>query len=832
MNPVRGSIRGEAIHLFQAHVTLALCVAALVGFVVAIFAGSSVAGRRDAAMRRADLYYREHPYLDAPLEILIAVEEDNAPTFDADLELDPARFEAEQAELDAIVAEAEAAERDLPAYRLGLAAGAVSAKRVALHLFVHAGGWHLLWVLALLASGGARLELLIGRARYGALVAGASLCGALAHVALAGPEAAPLVGFSAAAAAIGGAFAVRPGDDAVDPLALGRAKRRRSPIRTATILGLLVVCLGALGGLSSATFPTIALLGGFAFGAAAMFGCLRVGWAPLSAAAPIAPEVKQALALLEANDAAGAIESLRTRLAGGADDPLAARALALAVRGRGDAPEALRDALAAAIDAKQSAAAIALWREAGHVALRAASAQLHALAQWLRAAGAPGEARGALLAALGGGDATFAMKLAREARRSDPLLALRAAERALSFPALGESDRKALADLTAQARKEAIATGAIPLDAAREEAAAAERAARSAAAPTEKRREIPVDVDPSFGAGDDGAIDLEEPASPALTTPELTAPEDGIAPDPHEDPNAHFFERGAIDLAAPEPEPAAPELPDPEIAGESALVDALHAALAQDAAELSAGEAEAELAGSDVMPEVEAESSSRSFHEEIPLADEVPSDSPEPEAAAPQPEPAAPPAPLDRTIARIAEPPSPAPPAPRAEDFAFSAQVDDLFEEEKPEPAAPPLRVLRVSAAKPLQLAADALVLEVEGRGRAKLAYAKIDAVAAAGVRGLSPSGKAVLLIDLAIGFTKRGDGELRIVRLRADEFDPRTLFEGHASPLAALRALVAALRARTRGVALPRESEPSAPFRIYAELADYEREALGGRSA
>jgi len=823
MNPVRGRARGEAIHLFQAHVTLALCIAALVGFVVAIFGGSSVAGRHDAAMRRADLYYREHPYLDAPLEILIAVEEDNAPTFDASLELDPGRVEEEQAELDAIVAEAEAAERDLPAYRLGLAAGAVSAKRIALHLFVHAGGWHLIWVLALLASGGARLELLLGRARYGALIAGASLGGALAHVALAGSEAAPLVGFSAAAAAIGGAFAVRPGDNGVDPLAFGRAKRRRSPIRTATLLGLIVVCLGALGELSSATFPVIALLGGFVFGAAAMFGFARLGQVQEPAAARVAPEVKQAIALLEAGDAAGAASQLRARLASGADDALAARALALAVRGRGDAPEALRDALGAAVDAKQSAAAIALWREASHIALRAASAQLHALGQWLRAAGAPGEARGALLAALGGGDATFAMKLARESRRSDPVLALRAAERALSFATLGDADRKALGELTAQARKEAIATGVITLDSAREDAAAAERAARADAAPAAKRREIPVDVE--LGASDGDALDLDERAAPALTTPELTAPEEATAPD-ELGSNAHFFERGAIDLAAPEPEAAAAELPDPEIEGDSALVDALHAALAEDAAELSA-EADGDP-GSDRTPEVEAESSSRSFDEEIPLADEVPLEiEREPAPSPPAATPAA------RTIARIVEPaPLPPPhPPPSSDDFAFSAEVDDLFEAEKPEPAAPPLRALRVSAGRPVQLAADALVLDVEGRGRAKLAYTKIDAVAAAGVRGLSQSGKAVLLIDLAIGFAK-ADGELRIVRLRADEFDPRTLIENQSSPLVALRALVAALRARTRAVALPRETQPSAPFRIYTELADYEREALGGRSA
>jgi len=836
MNPVRGRTRGEAIHLFQAKLTLGLCATALIGFVVASFGGSAAGERRDAAMRRADLFYREHPYLDAPLEVMVAVEEDNAPTFQADAELDPARIAEEQAALDAIVAEAAAAERDLPAYRVGLAAGAVSAKRLALHLFVHAGAWHLLWVVGLLASGGARLELLLGRARHAALLAGGAVAGAAAHVALAGPDSAPLVGFSAAAAAIGGAFAVRPGDNGVDPLALGRAKRRRSPIRTAAILALLVVCAGALTELSSATFPTVALIGGFAFGAAMLFACSRLGWVQEPSSARLAPEVKQALALLEAGDAAAAIEQLRARLASGVDDSLAARALAIAVRGRADAPEALGDALGAAVGAKQSTAAIALWREASALhPLRAASAQLHALAQWLRAAGAPGEARSALLAALPSGDAAFAMKLAREARRNEPLLALRSAERALSFTTLSDADRKALGEVVAQARREAAAIGVVALDAALEQAAAEQRAAQREAGRSTRSREIPVELDPAFGTDE-----VVESTHPPLTTPELTSPElaaPADAPDTHEQ-NRHFFERDAIDLAEPEPDGAA--LPDPELEGDGALVDALHAALAQDAAELSGD------LGSDSIPEVEAESSAKPLRMNAAPAD-AHSVSPR---AAPLALPPLPSMQPDRTVARIAvspplaparpeparepsaaPPSSPVePPAPSSTDFEFSAEVDDLFEEEKQEPAPPPLRPLRVSAATPVQLGPDALVLEVEGRGRAKLAYAKIDAVAAAGVRGLSQSGKAVLLIDLAIGFAK-GEGELRIVRLRADDFDPRVLVEGTSSPLAALRALVAELRARTRGVALPRESEPSAPFRIFAELAEYEREALGGSS-
>jgi hypothetical protein len=181
------------------------------------------------------------------------------------------------------------------------------------------------------------------------------------------------------------------------------------------------------------------------------------------------------------------------------------------------------------------------------------------------------------------------------------------------------------------------------------------------------------------------------------------------------------------------------------------------------------------------------------------------------------------------TVARIVEAPAASPPPPTAQDFALGDAAEDLFEDEKPEPAPPRLRPLRITSAKPLRLDADAIALDIDGRGRGKLSFTKVDAVAAAGVKGLTKSGKAVLFIDLVLGFAAAG-GELRVVRLRADAFDPRTLVADEKSPLVALRKLIAELRTRTRAIALPRDVEANAPFRIYADLASYEREVLGGR--
>ena len=806
--------RGEPPQILKARLSLGLGAACALAFVLTSLLGAGAAGRRDAALERAALHYREHPYLDAPFEILLEVEQDNAPALAAE-EIDAALRQREQAELDAIVAEAEAAERATPAFRFGVSAsarGAARALQLALHAFVHAGWLHLFWNLGLLAAAGARLELALGRGCYAGLLFGSAAAGATLHLFAAGPESAPLLGLSAASAGLVGAFAVRPGDVARDPLGLSGARPRRSPIRVAAILAVSAAALCAVAGVSAPSFEPLGLLGGFGFGALAMFGLTRAGLIKTPADERLAPEVARAVALLKAGDAPGAIELLRARLSGATQDALAARAFGLALRGRGDAREQLERALFLAIDAKQPEVAPVLWRElvALGFAPRGHTAQLQSLAKWLRAGAAPAEARGVLIAVLVDADASTAATIAREARRADPVLALRAAERALSLPALPERDRKPLAALLEQMQKDSTNAGVVLLDAARETKASA---ARPSSAPPVSRATPATarGADPALIAGDDQALDLDALTAPSPTEAELTAPEIGVrdAKAGHggeaDAGSELFFERGAIDLTAEDP---APELPDPEIAGETALLDAMHEALVGD--DSSPAEGLTLVEGPELVAPEPASPDLTQF-----------SELPAPDLAR-----------LERTQVRFAEPPAHAAPsvaAPDPAEFAFGSSdaVDALFEADKPEPAPSRLRPLHVSTAVPLRLDDAAIVLEIEGRGRAKLAYHKIDAVSAAGVRGISQSGKAVLLIDLAIGFAG-GDGVLRVVRLRADGFDPRTLVAGQTSPLAALRALVAELRTRSRGVALPREREAGAPFRIYADLAMYERESLG----
>jgi hypothetical protein len=140
--------------------------------------------------------------------------------------------------------------------------------------------------------------------------------------------------------------------------------------------------------------------------------------------------------------------------------------------------------------------------------------------------------------------------------------------------------------------------------------------------------------------------------------------------------------------------------------------------------------------------------------------------------------------------------------------------------------APPGLRALRVAEALPLRLGLDALTLDVAGRGKTRLRFEKVQALAVAAVRELGAA-KPVLVLDLAINWQEDGGRPLQVVRLRADRFDPRRLVPRAATPVAALRGLVEELLGRAGARALPDRpavlGEPR--FAVYDTLAAYERE-------
>jgi membrane associated rhomboid family serine protease len=164
------------------------------------------------------------------------------------------------------------------------------------------------------------------------------------------------------------------------------------------------------------------------------------------------------------------------------------------------------------------------------------------------------------------------------------------------------------------------------------------------------------------------------------------------------------------------------------------------------------------------------------------------------------------------------------PMGPEAEPLA-ALELGEEEERKSVEPGV--LRTLRVIEAVPRELDAEALWLDVEGKGRTRLPLSQVDAVAAAGVHGLGS--KAVLLVDLALNWSSGGEKPLTVLRLRSDRYDPRKLVGSAGSPLQAMSELLSTLTARARAVPLPEpDSARSQPFKIFRDLASYEEQVLG----
>jgi len=133
---------------------------------------------------------------------------------------------------------------------------------------------------------------------------------------------------------------------------------------------------------------------------------------------------------------------------------------------------------------------------------------------------------------------------------------------------------------------------------------------------------------------------------------------------------------------------------------------------------------------------------------------------------------------------------------------------------------------VRAREALPVALEDDALLVELPGRGSARLELSRLRGVALAGVRGLAP--RAVVLVDLLLADPEPGPEPLALVRLRSDRFDPRRLVPQAGAPLDALLALAEEIAKRARCPLLPAPA-PDAPGRVptYDSLERYARVVL-----
>jgi membrane associated rhomboid family serine protease len=426
------------------------------------------------------------------------------------------------------------------------------------HLFVHAGGLHLLGTLVFLALAGPWLEARLGRALFTGTFLAAGLAGAALFVATHPGAETPWLGGSAAVAGLLGLMLVCGRRRRVELLGVAAGL---APRLTAPAWALTAVFFGReLAGFASAGESVlVAHAGSFAFGALLAFAFRRTGVLLDEADGDDASEAPAKERPREAARApltarrpgsrrsvpADAI-ALAAQLTD-AEAPEIARGYldAEAAAGRGDAARAEVEArLWEAVTARRCAPAVALWCALvadGEVPKGPAEPLLQ-LAGWLRGARKSAEGTLALHASLAACDPAVAAKLARATRRSDPVICYRAAVLALEDPALAGSEREGLVGLRAEAEREVVARGIVlvPRDArAPEPAPAAPLAAR---APTPRPTPLAA----------------------------RTAPEPPPRPAPGE----------ALDLE-PEPAPVPLALPDPAEAGDAAFLDAFHAALAE-----------------------------------------------------------------------------------------------------------------------------------------------------------------------------------------------------------------------------------------------------------
>ena len=136
------------------------------------------------------------------------------------------------------------------------------------------------------------------------------------------------------------------------------------------------------------------------------------------------------------------------------------------------------------------------------------------------------------------------------------------------------------------------------------------------------------------------------------------------------------------------------------------------------------------------------------------------------------------------------------------------------------------VRVLDAVDALPLELDDEGIHFATASGQKRLMRYDRIQAVSVAAIQGLSD--KPVLIVDLVLDWKASAGDRLRVIRMRADRFDPRRVVPGIESPLEALRQMIATVLGRSKGVPLP---DPDAargmPFASFPELALYQRLVL-----
>jgi membrane associated rhomboid family serine protease len=136
------------------------------------------------------------------------------------------------------------------------------------------------------------------------------------------------------------------------------------------------------------------------------------------------------------------------------------------------------------------------------------------------------------------------------------------------------------------------------------------------------------------------------------------------------------------------------------------------------------------------------------------------------------------------------------------------------------------VRVLDAIEAVPVELDESGVHFSTAAGQKKLMRYDRIEAVSVAAVQGLSE--RPVLIVDLVLDWKAAAGTKLRVIRLRADRFDPRRVVPGVGSQVEAMRQMVSIVLARSKGTPLPdADAARGMPFASFAELALYQRLVL-----
>ncbi len=138
------------------------------------------------------------------------------------------------------------------------------------------------------------------------------------------------------------------------------------------------------------------------------------------------------------------------------------------------------------------------------------------------------------------------------------------------------------------------------------------------------------------------------------------------------------------------------------------------------------------------------------------------------------------------------------------------------------------LRSIKAIEAVPVQATEEWIEIDAAGRGKSKLPLDRLQAISIAAIDGLGP--RPVLVLDLVLNWVAT-DEPMKLIRVRSDRFDPMQFAPGATNPLDALTGWVCALESASGAACLPAQAILEGRFTRHASLADYEREILIGAS-